>query len=71
MLKMMLPGLLWFIVWIVAVFGVGLAWEAWKDYSDRECQKSRECREREAEIDRYVVDDEMPDVANQNYYRGE
>lgn len=69
MLKMMLPGLLWLAFWIAAMAGVGLAWDAWSDYSDRECQKSRECRERQAEIDRHVVYDEMPDGAGQAYYR--
>lgn len=63
---------MWLVFWLfVAPAGVGLAWQEWKDYRDSECQKSRECREREAERARYVVDHgEMPDSANMNHYRG-
>lgn len=38
---------------------IGWVWGKWQMHEQRECQKSRECREREAEAYRYVVDDEM------------
>lgn len=60
------------IVWIVLIpTAVGYAWETWKRHDYQECSKSRQCRERRAEIDKHVVDDGMPSGANQNYYRGE
>lgn len=65
-------GLFWLVVWFIAVpAAIGYAWQTWSDHSDRECQKNRECKERQAEKSKYVVDDEMPDAANQGYYRGE
>lgn len=68
MLKMMLPGLLWLAFWITAAAGVGLAWEAWQRHDYRECSKSPECRAQRKEAQRHVADD-IPDHANQNYYR--
>ena len=47
------------IVWIIIIpTSIGYAWEMWKRHDDAECAKSRECRERQAEIDKHVVEDD-------------
>lgn len=43
---------------------LGVIWGKWQMHEQRECQKSRECREREAKAYRYVVDDEMRHAAD-------
>lgn len=69
-MKEALPGILWsVVVFVAAPTSAAISWEAWQQYSYAACTKNKECKERREEARTHVVDDEMPDAANQNYYR--
>lgn len=68
--KKLFSAVFWFIVvFFIAPGAVGYAWEEWKQHSYLECTKDRECRKKREEAEKYIVYDEMPDSASQNYYR--